>query len=276
MRIIRGRKAVVFGAASGIGRAVALALAAEGADLFLVDRDVSGLANLEREIARHGVYVTTAVCNLTNPPEISRTTSVIRSRWRELNILINSAGLAPYGVFHLTPEQAWRDTMAVNLLAPMQIVHELMCSLVEAEEAHIVNICSFIGLVPMKKMPSYQASKFGLVGFTLALRNDYQRHNFGVTALCPGFVRTPMLENATDPEPHRRSPSVPGFFSTTAERVAARTVEAIRRNRGIVPVTVTARLLWWAMRLSPAVVGWVGREGWRRRKAIKMPPASRR
>jgi 3-oxoacyl-[acyl-carrier protein] reductase len=271
MRTIRGRRAIVTGAASGIGRAIALALAAEGADLFLIDRDHDQLAAVAREAGSHGVAVTIAICDLAVPAEITSTIGRVRATWDGVNILANCAGILRYGPFHLTTAEDWRQIMAVNLLAPMQIVHELLPSLLAADEAHILNVCSFVGLVPWKKAPVYQASKYGLVGFTLALRNDYHRDHFGVTALCPGFVRTPMLANVKDPEGHRPAPAPPAFLSTTPEAVAAAAVAAIRHNRGLVVVTPFARLAWWMTRLCPSVVDWLNREGWRRRRRIEVP-----
>jgi 3-oxoacyl-[acyl-carrier protein] reductase len=271
MRTLRGRKAVVTGAASGIGRAIALALAAEGADLFLIDRAADALASVEREAVGHGVRTIIAVCDLAVPAEIARAIGEMRAGWDGVNILANCAGMVCYGPFHLTGEEAWRQTMAVNLCAPMQIVHALLPTLLAAEEAHILNVCSFMGLVPWTKVAAYQASKFGLVGFSLALRNDYHRDNFGVTALCPGFVRTPMLENVQDPEPHRQAPAPPAFLSTTPEAVASAAIAAIRHNRGLVVVTPLARLTWWMARLCPSLVEWINREGWRRRSRIERP-----
>jgi 3-oxoacyl-[acyl-carrier protein] reductase len=270
MRTIRGRKAVVTGAASGIGRAIALALAAEGADLFLIDRDADQLTAVAREAATHGVAVTVAVCDLTVAADATATLSRVRAAG-DVHILANCAGILCYGPFHLTTEAAWRQTMAINLLAPMQIVHELLPSLLAAEEAHILNVCSFVGLVPWKKLPVYQTSKYGLLGFTLALRNDYHRDHFGVTALCPGFVRTPMLANLKDPEGHRAAPAPPALLSTTPEAVAAAAIAAIRHNRGLVVVTPFARVAWWMTRLCPSLVGWINREGWRRRGRIELP-----
>jgi 3-oxoacyl-[acyl-carrier protein] reductase len=275
MRIIRGRKAVVTGAASGIGRAIALALAREGADLFLIDRDVALLTTVAQDAARHQVAVVATVCDLAVPAEITRTINQVRATWDSVNILVNCAGVACYGPYHLVPEAAVRQTMAVNLLAPMQIVHELLPSLLSATDAHILNVCSFLGLVPTRKVPVYQASKYGLVGFTLALRSDYHRDHFGVTALCPGFVLTPLLANATDPESHRPAPSPPDFLATTPDAVAATAIAAIRRNRGLVIVTPLARLTWWVARLCPPLVDWFNREGWRRRGRIKLPDAPR-
>jgi 3-oxoacyl-[acyl-carrier protein] reductase len=272
MRIFRGRKAVITGAASGIGRAIALALAAEGVGLFLIDRDEERLANVVSEATGHGVEVAAAVCDLAIPAEITEAITRVRAMWDgEIHILANCAGIASYGPFHLAADEAWRRLIAVNLLAPMQIIHELLSTLIGAEQAHILNICSMAGLIPLRKLPAYQASKYGLVGFTLALRNDYHRDNFGITALCPGFVRTPLLTNLKDPEPHRRAPVLPDFISTTPDVVAAAALAAIRNDRGLVVVTPLAKLAWWLTRLCPTLFAWINREGWRRRGQIDLP-----
>ena len=269
MRIIRGRRAVVTGAASGIGRAIALRLAEEGADLFLIDRNSENLNVVVWEAESRGVAVTRAVCDLTIPAEVTKMIAQLRTKWNEVNILANCAGVACYGPLHLTTEDVWRRTMAVNLLAPIQMVHELLPILLVAEEAHILNLCSFMGLVPWRNVPIYQASKYDLVGITLALRNDYYRTNFGVTALCPGFVRTPMLMNLKDPEAHRSAPTFPRLLSTTPEAVASKAIDAIRRNRGLVVVTPFAKMVWHATRLFPSLIDWLNREGWRQRHRIE-------
>jgi 3-oxoacyl-[acyl-carrier protein] reductase len=144
-------------------------------------------------------------------------------------------------------------------------------ALLSADEAHILNVCSIMGLVSYPKLPIYQASKFGLVGFTLALRNDYHRENFGVTALCPGFVHTPLLDKLTDPEHHKPPPAVPALLTTTADKVAVAAISAIRHNKGLVVLTPMAKAMWRAARFSPALAGWIAREGWRRRGRIERP-----
>jgi 3-oxoacyl-[acyl-carrier protein] reductase len=271
MLIIRGRRAVVTGAASGIGRAIALALAAEGADLFLIDRDGDRLAGVVREAAACGTDVQSALCDLAVPADIAGAIAQVRTAWDVVHILVNCAGVAFYGPFHLASDAEWRRTMAVNLLAPMQVIHELLPTLIVAEQAHILNVCSIAGLVPSKRLSAYHASKYGMVGFTLALRNDYQRDHFGVTALCPGFVRTPLLTNLTDPEAHRQVPTLPAFICTTPEAVAAKALAAIRHNRRLVIVTPLARVAWWMTRFFPSLLDWINREGWRRRGKIVLP-----
>src|SRR5262249_5713728 len=138
-----------------------------------------------------------------------------------------------YGPTDTMSEAQWRRMMAVNLLAPIQLFHETLPLLAAAEEAHVVNVCSMFGVMPWRKAAAYQTSKHGLVGFTAALRAEYQRPHFGITALCPGFVETSLLEGQTQ---------VPGFISTTPEVVAEKTIAAIRRQRGFVLVTPAAQL----------------------------------
>jgi short-subunit dehydrogenase len=243
MRIIRGRKAVITGAASGIGKALALALAAAGADLFLIDRDADGMKSVAREAANHNVKVITAVCDLTIPEDITATIGRVLATWDCVHILVNCAGVLCYGSFHSTTDERWRQTIAVNLLAPMQIVHQMLSTLLGADEGHILNVCSYVGLVPVQRMPVYQASKFGLVGFTLGLRNDYHRENFGVTALCPGFVRTQMLENVADSETQKRFVA-PALLCSAPEAIAAAALTAIRHNHGLVVVGPLAKITW--------------------------------
>lgn len=268
MRVIRGKKALVTGAASGIGRAIALALAKEGADLYLVDIDDVKLAATAREAQSFGVSVATSICDLAQPSQITATVKSLEARWGKLDILVNNAGVAYYGPTDQMTAEQWRWMLSINLLAPIQLGRELIPILAAQQEAHILNVCSILGLVPMRKVAAYQTTKFGLVGFSVALRAEYGRGQLGVTAFCPGFVRTSMLEGFATGSPEQRRHVVPAWACTTAEKVAARAVRAIRRNQGIVVMTPLARLWWWAARLFPGALNWLMRQGWRRRKRI--------
>src|SRR6266566_200246 len=272
MKTIRGRKALVTGAASGIGRAIAIALAREGADLYLLDIDKDKLEATAHQAGCHGTSVVTAVCDLTRPAEISAAVEALLSTWGRLEILVNNAGIAYHGPTHEMTGEQWDRLIAVNLMAPIQLVRELLATLSRADEAHILNVCSMLGLVTIRRTTAYQTSKFGMVGFTAALRSEYSRGGFGVTALCPGFVRTPMVETFMSSRRNDKRAKLPAWACTSAERVADKAIAAIRRNRGLVLVTPMARLLWWLARISPGLADWVNREGWRRRKRIEIGP----
>jgi len=267
MRTLRGRTAFVTGAASGIGRAIALALAREGVDLVLTDLDAAGLQSTRSDVAKLGVGATTAVCDLTQREQITELLDRLFSA-APLHILVNCAGLALYGPQRSVKDREWRDLMAVNLLAPIQITTHLMNTLASADEAHIVNMASIFGLVSVRGLAAYQASKYGLVGFTLAMRNDYHRKNFGVSVICPGLVKTPMVEPDGSLKIYAKMPNIPAWLFTTPERVAQATVDAIKRDRGLVVITFAARVLWYCNRFFPGLFDFMNREGWRSRGAI--------
>lgn len=268
MKIIRGKKVVITGAASGIGRALALALAREGAALYLVDVDAHNLQATADEARGCGADVLVHKCDLVEPEEIDVLVKSLLDVWKTFDILINNAGANYYGPTHNMTSEQWRRIVSINLLAPIRLVHALLPVLAAREQAHILNTCSIFGLTPARKLAAYQTTKFGLVGFSLALRCEYARGGIGVTALCPGFVDTPMLEKLEKGRPDKRLPLPPAWLITTPEHVARCAVAAIRRNRGLVVVSPLARVMWWVMRLFPGVIAWIAAEGWRGHRRI--------
>jgi 3-oxoacyl-[acyl-carrier protein] reductase len=259
MKVLRGKKALVTGAASGIGSSIALALAREGVDLYLVDIDDIMIDSVAHEARRYGIEVRTAICDLAQPEQITAVVQSALAEWGRLNILVNNAGIAHRGPTHEMTADQWNRVLAVNLMAPIQLVRQLLPSL-QSDEAHILNVCSIFGLVSTRKAAAYQTSKFGLVGLSAALRAEYGSSNFGVTALCPGFVRTPMVDELDASELKKLPPE---WMFAELDTVAAAAIRAIRRNKGIVVVTPTMRALWLLARLSPAFIDWLNRRGWR-------------
>src|SRR4051794_34719334 len=228
MRVIRGKKALISGASSGIGRAIALRLAREGADLLLVDIDEAGLAETAAEARAAGVTVLTRRCDLALPRDVSSAVAEVLSRWNGVDILVNNAGITYYGKTERMAPDHWDKLLRVNLLAHVQITRELLPTLLARPEAHVLNVCSVLGLIGMPKVTAYCTSKFGLVGFTESLRNEFGREGLGVTALCPGFVRTNLFTSAPlekDAEEHKTPPRM---VTTTPERVANAAIKAIR------------------------------------------------
>jgi 3-oxoacyl-[acyl-carrier protein] reductase len=263
MKDLRGKKALITGAASGIGRSIALALAREGADLWLLDIDETNLNATAKSAQSCGVKVVTAVCNLSDAGEITASVRALLSTWGAIHILINNAGILRRQRTHETTDAAWREVMAINLMAPMQLVHELLPTLLAQEEANIVNVCSITGLVTTRRASAYQTSKFGLVGFTEALRAEYGHRSLGVTALCPGLVRTPAMQAIMDGHPGKALRWYPAWIWVDADRIAAATIRAIGANQGLVILPISARLLWLVKRLSPSFIDWIYRKGWR-------------
>jgi NAD(P)-dependent dehydrogenase (short-subunit alcohol dehydrogenase family) len=266
MRTIRGKKALVTGAASGIGRAVTLALAREGADLYLLDVDEPGLVRVASEARRHGGLVVAAYCDVACPKQISAQIKAVLKTWGALDILVNNAGVVYYGPTECMTAEQWGRLLGINLLAPIQFTRELLPVLLAQPEAHIVNVSSMFGLTAFGKLAAYHTSKYGLVGFSESLRAEFAHRGLGVTALCPGFVQTNLFEAAVSGGAKAvRTP--PAWICTSPEAVAARAIQAILKNRGLVVFTAAARVLWFVKRLSPRLFEWLNRLGRRKRKA---------
>ncbi len=254
MKVIRGRKALVTGAASGIGRGIALALAREGADVFLWDVNEVGLASVVDEIRAIGVQADSALVDLTRPNEISAAVLGLLEHFGPIDILVNNAGVAYYGPTHSMTAAQWDWLMGINLLAPIQITRELLPTLLERPEAHVVNVCSISGLVAGGRFAAYHTSKFGLIGFTEALRAEYGRRGLGVTALCPGPVLTNLYRQCATGKEGKLVPHPPGWLCTTVDAISSRTIRAIHRNQRLPIIGLLAHLLWNAKWLAPAVL----------------------
>jgi NAD(P)-dependent dehydrogenase (short-subunit alcohol dehydrogenase family) len=275
MRRLQGKKALVTGAASGIGRAIALRLAREGCDLFLVDIDLPGLTETAAAARQAGVDAIGVRCDLTRPNQITASNAAMLDRWGCLDILVNNAGVAYYGPTENMTAKQWDWLLAINLLAPIQFVRELLPVLRSRPESHIVNVASILGLVANGRLTAYSVSKFGLVGLGASLRAEYGRQGVGVSTICPGFVATNLLRDTQCGHPGRRTPVPPRFVTTTPDRVADRVVGAIRRNRRLVLVTPLAHLLYHAHRLAPGLLDWL-QQFRRHRHPVQIAPQSHR
>ena len=265
MRTVCGKHALVTGAASGIGRAIALALADRGADLFLLDVDLPGLADVAWQARRKGVRVTVRCCDLAVPSEISESVDALMRSQRPVDVLVNNAGIAYYGPTHLMSASQWDRLLAVNLLAPIQLTRELLPGLLDRPEAHVLNVSSIAGLVASGRLAAYHVSKYGLIGFSESLRAEYGPRGLGVTALCPGLVKTDLFQTAAHGHRDKPLPKPPDWLCASPERVARRAVRAILRDEGLVLVTPMAHVLWFLKRLSPGLLDYCQR--FRRRRS---------
>jgi NAD(P)-dependent dehydrogenase (short-subunit alcohol dehydrogenase family) len=257
MQTLQGKRALVTGAAKGIGRAIALALARAGVQLTLLDIDEPALAEVVAAARALGASATAERCDVGDSAQISHAVAAMLRESPRLDILVNNAGVAYYGPTDAMTAEQWKWLLAINLHAPIQLIHELLPVLLAAPESHILNVSSILGLVPSRKFAAYQASKFALAGLSQSLRAEYARRGLGVTVLCPGFVRTDLLSTVVRGELHQNPETPPAWLCTTPEKVAARAIRAIRRNQGVVTITPLAHVLWILQRLSPRFVGWL-------------------
>ena len=258
MRTLTGKKAIVTGAAAGIGREIALELARHGAQLALWDIDEAALAQTAEMVTAAGGTSFVRRCDLAQPSQITAAVQDTLQQWQRVDVLVNNAGVAYYGAADRMTPQQWDWVLCVNLLAPIQLIRELLPTFLAQGEAHVVNIASIGGLVAQTRMAAYHTTKFGLVGLTEALRAEYDHRGIGFTAVCPGLTRTAFLTNVATSR--KRPPTIPPRWLAIEPRVVARkAVAAIRKNRGLVLAGPMAHVLWACKRISPWLFDFVNR-----------------
>ena len=265
MRSVRNKLALVTGAASGIGRAIAIELARGGANLILVDLNRPSLEPVAAIAAALGARVLTLAADMGRPWDIERLVDTVLARFGGLDILVNNAGIAYYGLTDHMRDDQWDRLLAVNLHGPTLLTRRLLPTLLSRPEAHILNVCSLAGLVPSARLTAYQVSKAGLIGFSESLRAEYGRRGLGVTTLCPGPVRTNIFRTA-ETSPGRSVPKLPNWVHSSPERVARRAMRAIRGRHGTVVVSMLDRVLWAVKRYFPGAFDLGQQFRWRRPK----------
>lgn len=190
MNLQPGMVALVTGASRGLGAEIARALAAQGCDLMLVARSAEGLEQTATNIAATSkVRVTTLVCDLSDPAAITELAAKADAV-SAIDIVVNNAGAEQARAYDARTPASIIGDIAINLQAPMLLTHALLPGMIARGRGHIVNIASTSGLIAMPYQEPYSATKFGLVGFSRALRltSHMEGWGIGVSAVCPGFV----------------------------------------------------------------------------------------
>lgn len=244
-----GAAAVVTGASSGIGEAIARRLAARGHELFLLARGADRLAEVRDEISRAGGGARTIECDLTDPGARAAAISAIREAGAEIEILVNCAGFATGGPFvDADPE---REIAQVRLLveAPVELVSAFLPAMVERRRGAILNVASTAGLEVVPYSAGYTGAKHHARAFSESLHYEVKRFGVAVTALCPGPVKTNLWAAAGD---HPIERAVPKSLWITADRCAYDALSGLDRNRPIAVPTLPLRFGYGSMSLMPA------------------------
>ena len=229
MEQLRGRNALVTGAGGGLGAYIARALAGEGVNLAVTDLPGSSVDGLSAELRTRGVQVEHAPADLTDRDERRRLASWAADALGPIDILVNNAGVEFGGPFLDTSPEQLELTVAVNLLAVMDLTRLLLPGMLDRHRGHVVSMASLAGKIPPPQLASYGATKHGVVGFTGALRAELADERVGFSAICPGFVgRVGMFGRL---EPYIEGGSV-AMGTVPPERVGDAVVRAIREDVG--------------------------------------------
>ncbi len=250
-RKIPGTRAIVSGASSGIGRAVALELARAGADVVILARREERLNELAQQITAIGRRVESVVGDITDPDVRHRAIAAATSKLGGLDILVNNAGIGAMGLFEDANPERLRRVMEVNFFALVEMTRAALPHLKQADRPIVVNVSSILGHRGTPHSSEYSASKFAVQGFSEAIRAEFSKHEIDVLVVSPGTTATEFFDSVIE---QTSTPSWPEHTPVTAEEVARQMVVAIRRGRHEIIPYRYGKVLCWLNRLSPGLV----------------------
>ncbi len=266
LRDLDGLHVFLTGAASGIGRATAAAVAARGGRLFLTDVDADGLAEVAASLGRAVVLAEAA--DVSDHAAVRRLADRITREHGAMDVVMNIAGISAWGTVQSLEHATWRRQVEVNLMGPIHVIEELVPPMIEAGRGgHLVNVSSAAGIIGMPWHAAYSASKFGLRGVSEVLRFDLARHGIGVSLVCPGAVHTPLTAtvriDGVDTSGRRFRRLQAGFRKRAAspEDAAAAILRGVRRNRYWVYTSADIRCIHLVQRWLPPVYAALMRAG---------------
>ena len=204
MESLKGKVALVTGAGKGIGKAIALALAAEGVNVGLMARTESDVKNVAAEASVRGVKTSYATADVSNRSEVETAVKKIETELGKIDILINNAGTATFGNFLELEPEVWENQIRVNVFGVYYITRAVLPQMIERKTGDIVNISSTAGKSGSAVTSAYAASKFAVFGLSESLMQEVRKHNIRVTALAPSTIVTELAHSANlikgDPE----------------------------------------------------------------------------
>lgn len=256
VRSLAGKKCLITGAASGIGRAVAIAAATEGAELFLTDINALGLALVVTQIRDAGGTVAmNRAMDIADIESMRGFASDIHARYGSLDVIMNVAGIAVWGRIEDLQHQHWRKSIEINLMGPIHVMECFVPAMIRAGRGgHLVNVSSAAGLFGLPWHAAYSASKFGLRGVSEVLRHDLKQHGIGVSLVCPGGVDTGLVNTVevvgvnTDDEAVRHFREHFQKRAVSPEKAARAILKGIKANRYMVFTSADIRVGYWFQR----------------------------
>jgi NAD(P)-dependent dehydrogenase (short-subunit alcohol dehydrogenase family) len=252
-RYFEGKRCFVTGAASGIGRATALRLAASGAELYLTDRDSDGLA-LTVADARAPEH---RALDVSDYDAVAAFAADIHANHPSMDVVLNIAGVSAWGTVDRLTHDQWSRMVSINLMGPIHVIEAFVPPMVAARRGgRVANVSSAAGLVALPWHAAYSASKFGLRGLSEVLRFDLARHRIGVSVVVPGAVKTPLVNTVEIAGVNREDPKVSRWVdrfsghAVSPEKAAEKILAGVAKNRYLIYTSPDIRALYAFKRLA--------------------------
>ncbi len=257
-RYFVGKRCFITGAASGIGRATALRLAAQGAELYLTDRHSDGLEQTVADARALGAQVPAhRALDISDYDQVAAFAADIHASHPSMDIVMNIAGVSAWGTVDRLTHDHWNDMVSINLMGPIHVIETFLPPmLTDGQRGHLVNVSSAAGLVALPWHAAYSASKYGLVGLSEVLRFDLARHRIGVSVVVPGAVKTPLVSTVEIAGVDRDHPHVSRWVerfsghAVSPEKAAEKILAGVEKNKYMIYTSADIRALYAFKRLA--------------------------
>lgn len=274
LRVFQDSVAIVTGAASGIGRGLAEELARRGSEVVIADRNTDLANQVAAGIRDAGGKASAAELDVRDAETVTQLVTSVVDRTGRLDFMFNNAGIGVLGETHQHSLEDWNYIVDVNLRGVIHGIHAAYPVMIEQGFGHIVNTASIAGLTPVSFLTSYVATKYAVVGLSQSLRAEAAPLGVRVSVLCPGAVRTAILDEGTYT---RLLVPIPPDFMERAKKsrllmdpnaFAKRVLRAVARNQGLIIVPFWARFFPLMNRLSPSLGVLVARLQYRHAQTV--------
>ncbi len=255
MKNFENKIALVTGAASGIGKALAIELAGQGTHVVLADVNEPGMEDTCGTIEGIGRKALAIRTDVSKAEEVKNLCERATHEMGEIDILANVAGIGIFADIKDMDLEGWKRILGVNLYGPLHTITFLLDRMIRRRSGHIANVASGTGLIAVPGMGAYSVTKFGLVGLSEILRAEVSMHGIGVTAICPGPVRTNIFNTTQyiNYDIARPLDSVLKYTAWSPERMARAIVKGIRKNRPLLALGAVTGYGYYLKRIFPSL-----------------------
>ncbi|MRG86787.1 3-ketoacyl-ACP reductase [Salinibacillus xinjiangensis] len=193
MQSLQGKKALITGGSRGIGRATALELAKEGAELGLIARSEESFESIRKDLTEIGAKFVTAATDVSDETAVQLAVKEIGEQLGTIDILINNAAVGAHGPFLDISTDTWKKVLDTNVMGMVYVTKAVLPGMMERDRGDIINISSMSGIYGTKGSSAYSASKFAVIGLSESLMQEVRPHNIRVSVLTPSLVETDLV-----------------------------------------------------------------------------------
>ncbi len=247
------KTAIVTGAASGIGLALSAELGRRGAVVTLADINAELLETSVRSLKEKGYRVAASALDVTDFDAVSKLVGETVAQHGHLDYIFNNAGVAMMGTAEHFSMQDWHKVIGINLFGVINGSMAAYPVMIKQGSGHIVNTCSVAGLVPFPGEIPYTTSKHGILGLTNVLSVEGKVYGIMASAVCPGFIRTPMSDNMELRNLDREKAMQLAPQGMSPEKCARMVLRGVEHGKAIIVMDPFTRMLWSLNRLNPGL-----------------------